>query len=50
MPFDLAGWGVDIAIAGSQKGFMLSVGLAVLGDKPEGVGGHGDGKAAAHVL
>ena len=31
MPFDMAGWGVDIAIAGSQKGFMLPAGLAILG-------------------
>lgn len=35
MPFDMAGWGVDIAIAGSQKGFMLPVGLAVLGVSPK---------------
>ena len=34
MPFDMAGWGVDIAIAGSQKGFMLPVGLAILGLSP----------------
>ncbi|MCQ8780254.1 aminotransferase class V-fold PLP-dependent enzyme, partial [Escherichia coli] len=27
MPFDFAGWGVDIAVAGSQKGFMLPAGL-----------------------
>lgn len=31
MPFDMAGWGVDIAVAGSQKGFMLPAGLAILG-------------------
>ncbi len=31
MPFDIAGWGVDIAVAGSQKGFMLPAGLAILG-------------------
>ncbi len=35
MPFDMAGWGVDIAIAGSQKGFMLPVGLAILGVGPK---------------
>jgi alanine-glyoxylate transaminase / serine-glyoxylate transaminase / serine-pyruvate transaminase len=35
MPFDMAGWGVDIAIAGSQKGFMLPVGLAILGVSPK---------------
>lgn len=31
MAFDMAGWGVDIAVAGSQKGFMLPAGLAILG-------------------
>lgn len=31
MPFDMDGWGVDIAVAGSQKGFMLPAGLAILG-------------------
>ncbi|WP_334191362.1 L-aspartate--glyoxylate aminotransferase BhcA [Pararhodobacter sp.] len=31
MPFDFGGWGVDIAVTGSQKGFMLPPGLAILG-------------------
>jgi alanine-glyoxylate transaminase/serine-glyoxylate transaminase/serine-pyruvate transaminase len=35
MPFDMSGWGVDIAIAGSQKGFMLPAGLAILGVSPK---------------
>ncbi len=35
MPFDMAGWGVDIAVAGSQKGFMLPAGLAILGISPK---------------
>ena len=35
MPFEMAGWGVDIAVAGSQKGFMLPVGLAILGVSPK---------------
>ena len=30
MPFDMDGWGVDVAVAGSQKGFMLHTGLAIL--------------------
>lgn len=34
MPFDFAGWGVDVAVAGSQKGFMLPAGLAILGVSP----------------
>jgi alanine-glyoxylate transaminase/serine-glyoxylate transaminase/serine-pyruvate transaminase len=35
MPFDMDGWGVDIAVAGSQKGFMLTAGLAILGVSPK---------------
>jgi alanine-glyoxylate transaminase/serine-glyoxylate transaminase/serine-pyruvate transaminase len=31
MPFEMTDWGVDIAVAGSQKGFMLPAGLAILG-------------------
>lgn len=34
MPFEMARWSVDIAIAGSQKGFMLPAGLAILGLSP----------------
>ena len=30
MPFHMDEWGVDIAISGSQKGFMLNTGMAVL--------------------
>lgn len=37
MPFDFAGWGVDIAVAGSQKGFMLPAGLAILGISPRAI-------------
>jgi alanine-glyoxylate transaminase/serine-glyoxylate transaminase/serine-pyruvate transaminase len=37
MPFDFAGWGVDIAVAGSQKGFMLPAGLAILGVSPRAI-------------
>ncbi len=38
MPFDMAGWGVDIAVAGSQKGFMLPAGLAILGVSDKALG------------
>ncbi|MBR9883438.1 MAG: aminotransferase class V-fold PLP-dependent enzyme [Oceanospirillales bacterium] len=31
MPFEMDKWGVDIAVSGSQKGFMLSTGMAILG-------------------
>lgn len=37
MPFDMAAWGVDIAVAGSQKGFMLPAGLAILGISPKAI-------------
>ncbi len=37
MPFDFTAWGVDVAIAGSQKGFMLPVGLAILGVSPKAI-------------
>jgi len=30
MPFEMDNWGVDIAVSGSQKGFMLMTGLAIL--------------------
>jgi alanine-glyoxylate transaminase/serine-glyoxylate transaminase/serine-pyruvate transaminase len=35
MEFRMDGWGVDIAVAGSQKGFMLPAGLAILGVSPK---------------
>lgn len=35
MPFEMDGWGVDIAVTGSQKGFMLPAGLAILGVSPK---------------
>ena len=31
MPFAMDLWGVDIAVSGSQKGFMLTTGMAILG-------------------
>ncbi|HMS93709.1 MAG TPA: aminotransferase class V-fold PLP-dependent enzyme [Tabrizicola sp.] len=37
MPFEFSAWGVDVAIAGSQKGFMLPVGLAILGVSPKAI-------------
>ena len=30
LPFEMDAWGVDLAVAGSQKGFMLPTGLAVV--------------------
>jgi len=33
--FRMAEWGVDLAVTGSQKGFMLPVGLAIVGVSPK---------------
>ena len=35
MPFEMDAWGVDVAVTGSQKGFMLPAGLAILGISPK---------------
>jgi alanine-glyoxylate transaminase/serine-glyoxylate transaminase/serine-pyruvate transaminase len=35
MPFEMDNWGVDIAISGSQKGFMLTTGMAILAASPK---------------
>jgi alanine-glyoxylate transaminase/serine-glyoxylate transaminase/serine-pyruvate transaminase len=35
MPFEMDDWGVDIAVAGSQKGFMLTTGMAILAVSPK---------------
>lgn len=35
MPFNMDDWGVDIAISGSQKGFMLATGMAILAVSPK---------------
>ena len=35
MPFHMDAWRVDVAVAGSQKGFMLPPGLAILGFSPK---------------
>ncbi len=35
MPFDMGGWGIDVAVTGSQKGLMLPAGLAILGVSPK---------------
>ncbi|MFK5998632.1 MAG: aminotransferase class V-fold PLP-dependent enzyme [Rhodobacterales bacterium] len=38
MDFRMDEWGVDIAITGSQKGFMLPAGLAIVGFSPKAMG------------
>ena len=35
MPFEFDAWGVDIAVGGSQKGFMLPTGMAILCVSPK---------------
>ncbi|WP_195818943.1 L-aspartate--glyoxylate aminotransferase BhcA [Roseobacter sp. MH60115] len=35
MEFRMDDWGVDIAVSGSQKGFMLATGMAILGVSPK---------------
>ena len=37
MDFRMDEWGVDIAVTGSQKGFMLPPGLAILGLSPKAI-------------
>ncbi len=37
MPFEMDAWGVDVAVAGSQKGFMLPAGLAIVGVSPKAI-------------
>ncbi|MEO1139041.1 MAG: aminotransferase class V-fold PLP-dependent enzyme, partial [Pseudomonadota bacterium] len=35
MEFKFDDWGVDVAVSGSQKGFMLATGMAILGVSPK---------------
>ena len=37
MDFRMDEWGVDVAITGSQKGFMLPAGLAIVGASPKAI-------------
>lgn len=37
MDFRMDDWGVDLAITGSQKGFMLPAGLAIVGVSPKAI-------------
>ena len=37
MDFRMDEWGVDLAVAGSQKGFMLPAGLAIVGISPKAI-------------
>ncbi len=37
MDFRMDEWGVDVAVAGSQKGFMLATGMAIVGVSPKAI-------------
>ena len=37
MDFRMDDWGVDLAVTGSQKGFMLPAGLAIVGASPKAI-------------
>jgi alanine-glyoxylate transaminase/serine-glyoxylate transaminase/serine-pyruvate transaminase len=37
MDFRMDEWGVDVAVTGSQKGFMLPAGLAIVGASPKAI-------------
>ena len=43
-------WGVDVTVAGSQKGLMLPPGLSLQCGERQGAGRHQDGEAAEAVL
>jgi len=44
MDFRMDEWGVDIAVTGSQKGFMLPPGLAIIGLSPKAMGSFAEAK------
>ena len=43
-------WGVDVTVAGSQKGLMLPPGLSFNAISEKALAAHRDGAAAAHLL
>ena len=53
LPFEMDEWGVDCAIAGSQKGFMLPAGLGLICISPKGLkaseGGAGRNDRLGHA-
>ena len=50
MPFEMDDWGVDIAVSGSQKGFMLTTGMAILAVSPKALNAMDAAHTAAHLL
>ena len=41
MPFAMDAWGVDLAVSGSQKGFMLTTGMAIVAVSPRALAATG---------
>jgi len=46
MEFQMDKWGVDVAVSGSQKGFMLITGMAILALSPKAIDAMGSAKCA----
>ncbi len=46
MDFRMDEWGVDVAVSGSQKGFMLATGLAIVGVSPKALAATGTAQCA----
>lgn len=44
MDFRFDEWGVDVAVTGSQKGFMLPAGLAIIGFSPRAISAYDDAR------
>jgi alanine-glyoxylate transaminase/serine-glyoxylate transaminase/serine-pyruvate transaminase len=44
MDFRMDEWGVDLAVTGSQKGFMLNTGMAIVGISPKAIAAMADAR------
>ena len=42
MPFEMDGWGVDVAVAGAQKGLMMTPGLSFIAAGGKAIAAHAD--------
>ena len=42
MPFEMDDWGVDVAVAGAQKGLMMTPGLSFIGASKRALAAHAD--------
>ena len=50
MDFRMDEWGVDLAVSGSQKGFMLATGMAIVGVSPKAMEASQNGHLPALLL